>query len=557
MRRGIGRVFLASLLAGLATLAVMAAGASAAGSRAADKTSFVYGMEGGFTTLDWSAVYQGNPEREAGFELGGTLFQWDVSKLRKNGCNQFAGASDIKPELAESATWVEADKAWTIKLRANAKGPNGNAVTADDVKYTFDRLIANKQSVVNFLMNSVAYYGTTLGDITTNPIEVVNPSTFKLHVKAKTAMDLTALTWFQFRIVDSKEAKSHATSDDPWSNSWLKNNNPGYGPWQISGWQPGSAIFLTPNKNYFGTRGNIKKLIMKSIPDASTRRQLLEAGQIDFAQKLTYSDYSSLTQKGTKATGVEVQRCFSADRTDLLLNFKDPILAKTKVRQALSLATDRAELAKGGYLGQFPPSHWGVGASYTFKKTAAGTFPPVDVAGAKKLLADAGYPNGFDLNIIYSPARPGPEADQLVVLLKSEYAKIGVNVSLTRIASSADFQAAFTAGKYQAMLYLEPPAIGDVFYSLNLYNTTASFQNTFGYSNADYDRLVGEIRVTPAGPGREARVSKVAEIIVDTVPVIYITDNIFLHAMRARFDPASVTHPPNGEVYVYTINALK
>ena len=555
MRRAFWRAATVVVAAALTALAVLAASAGAASGRQADKTSFVYGAEGSFSTLDWSAVYQGNPMREAGFELGGTLFTWDTSKLRAAGCNQFGSASDIKPELAESATYDDSAKAWTIKLRANAKGPNGNAVTADDVKYTFDRLIANKQSVVNFLMNSVAYYGTTIGDITTNPIEVVNPGTFKLHVKAKTALDLTILTWMQFRILDSKEAKTHASDTDLWSNAWLKNNNPGYGPWQISGWAPGSALFLTQNKNYWGPRGNIKKEIIKSITDASTRRQLLESGQLDYAAKLSYSDYIALTQKGTKSTGVKVQRCFAADRTTLLLNFKDPILAKLKVRQAISLAVDRSELAKGGYLGQFPPSHWGVGASYAFKKTAAGTFPPVDVTKAKALLADAGYPSGFDMNMIYSPARPGPEADQLAVLLKTELAKIGINVTFTRIAASSDFQVAFTAGKYQSLLYLEPPAVGDVFYSLNLYNTSASFQNTFSYNNAEYDRLVGEIRVTPAGPAREARVSKVAEIIVDTVPVIYITDNLFLHAVRDRF--TGWTSPPNGEIYAYTLTAAK
>ena len=313
MRRVFSRVTIAALVVALASLAVMAAGASAANNRAQDKTSFVYGAEGGFTTLDWSQVYQGSPMRSAGFELGGMLFAWDTSKLRGAGCNQFAGAADIKPELAESATYDDAAKAWTIKLRPNAKGPNGNAVTADDVKYTFDRIIFNKQSVSNFLMNSVAYYGTTIGDVATNPIEVVNASTFKLKVKVKTALDLTVLTWMQFRILDSKEAKSHATSDDPWSNAWLKNNNPGYGPWQISGWSPGSGLFLTQNPNYWGPRGTIKKLIIKSIPDASTRRQLLEAGKVDFAARLTYSDYIALTQKGTKSTGVKVQRCFAAD----------------------------------------------------------------------------------------------------------------------------------------------------------------------------------------------------------------------------------------------------
>ena len=78
-----------------------------------------------------------------------------------------------------------------------------------------------------------------------------------------------------------------------------------------------------------------------------------------------------------------------------------------------------------------------VGAAYSFKKTAAGTFPAVDVIKAKALLADAGYPTGFDMNMIYSPARPGPEADQIAVLLQTQLKKIGINLTLTRIASAS------------------------------------------------------------------------------------------------------------------------
>ena len=69
----------------------------------------------------------------------------------------------------------------------------------------------------------------------------------------------------------------------------------------------------------------------------------------------------------------------------IIFNTENPKMANPKLRQALSLATDRGELAKGGYLGQFPKATWGVGAAYAFKKTAAGTFPAVDVAKAKEL----------------------------------------------------------------------------------------------------------------------------------------------------------------------------
>ena len=554
MRTTFGRSTALIVLVTLFVLGAVATTASASTSIRNDKSTFIFADVGTVTTLDLTQVYQGDPMRNVGFELGGTLFAWDMSKMRGAGCNQMAGPSDVKPELAESATWEPATSSWLIKLKS-MKSDAGNPLTAADVKFTFDRLILERQSVFNFLANSVASYGTVLGDITSNPVQIVNNSTVRFKVKARTATDLAVLTWMQTRIIDSVEAKKHATESDPWAKAWLQRNSPGYGPWKVSGFAPGSTLFLTANPNYWGPRGNLKKLVIRAVPDASTRRQLLETGKVDFAEKLSFSDYSSLTQKGTKTTGVKITRCFSANRTTMLLNQKDKTLANLKVRQAIQLAVDRGELAKAAYLGQYLASKHGVGASYQYKKSDKTAFPKVDVAKAKALLAEAGFPNGFKMNLTISPSRPGPEVDQLSVLMKAQLAKIGIDVNIVLIASSADFNAAFFAGNYQAMLYLEPPAIADEFYSLNLYNTTASFQNTFGYNNAQYDKLVGEIRVTPAGAARTARVAKVAEIIVETVPVVYITDNIFLHAVRDRF--TGMVFPPNGHVYVHTLTATK
>ena len=554
MRRGFRGVAAIVAFVALASFAVMAGTASASTARQTDKTSFVVADIGSITTLDWAQAYQGDPVRHVAFELGGSLVEWDTSKLRDAGCNQFGTVNDIKPGVAESWTWDAAKSSWIFKLRANAKSPTGNVIDAEDVRWSFERLIYYKQAVANFLMNNVALYGTVAGDITTNPISVIDKSTFALKVKAKTALDIAILTLLWFIPVDSVEAKKHATTDDPYAKAWLTFNRPAYGPFQVAGFAPGSAVFMTANPNYWGPRGNIKKAIIKSIPDASTRRSLLEAGKVDFAHRLTFSDYIALTQKG-KSSGVAVQRCFSGDRTTILLSFRNKTLANPKVRLALQLATDRGELAKAGYLGQYPRATNGASAIVPYKRSAATKFPAVDVTQAKALLAEAGFPSGFNLPLIIHPSRPGPEVDQLSVTWKAQMAKIGVNVQIQLAPSAADFSNQFFAGNYQAMLYLEPPAVGDPFYSLNLYNTTASFQNTFGYNNAEYDRLVGEIRVTPPSPAREARIAKVAQIIVETVPVIYVTDNIFLHAVRDRF--TGWIHPPNGEIYIYTLTATK
>ena len=523
----------------------------AGGASAKVNTSFVYGSEGGITTLNWGAPFQGTPEREIGSEMGGMLYAWDVSKLRGNGCDQLPGVGDVKGDLVQSAKWDPKSSSYIITLR-NTKSENGNPLTSADVKFTFDHLIAAKTSVAALLMNTVADYGITLGDTSTDPFQPVNKQTVRLHVVRKTPFDLAILTWPSFRILDSVAVKQHATTSDPYADAWLQNNNPGFGPWKVSGFAPGSAVFLTRNPNYWGPRGNIKKEIIKNIPDGSTRAQLLAAGQLDYAANLSYSDYISLTKKGP-SSGVAVQRCFSANRTTLVLNFKDPILGNQMVRQAISMAIDRSALNKAGYLGQFLPARYGVGTQYSFTKSAAVAYPPVNIAKAKALLAAAGYPNGFQMTMLMSLGRPGPEALPLSVLIKSELAQIGIDVTIQQIASTTDFLGAFTAGNYQAMLYLEPPAISDPYYSLNLLNASDSFQDTFQYHNAEYDQLVGQLRFMAPGPARDAVVTKLSSIVVDTVPVVYLTDNIFLHAVRNRF--TGWTHSPSGDIYAYLLKA--
>jgi peptide/nickel transport system substrate-binding protein len=79
----------------------------------------------------------------------------------------------------------------------------------------------------------------------------------------------------------------------------------------------------------------------------------------------------------------------------------------------------------------------------------------------------------------------------------------------------------------------------------------ASLRDTFGASNAEYERLLARIRLTPPGPARRRQVTRAAEIVVATVPVLPLTDNLFVRAVRTSY--TGWIHPPNGELYVHLL----
>jgi peptide/nickel transport system substrate-binding protein len=513
-------------------------GSSDGGNNAGGDVTFTYALTGVPSSLD-PADYEGDPSRDIGYEMGSTLFRWNSEKLPSFGCDALPTVSDITGELAKS--WKRSADGKTITVTLNdAKSSFGNNLTANDVKWTFDRLIALEVGTPDTLMHTITHSAA-------DPISVVDDHTFEIHLDSASNLDLAILTWPQFRILDSTEVKKHASSSDEWGKEFLKTTSANFGPWQNSSsdFDSGNKLTMHANPNYTADRGDVRTLVMLSVPDASSRAQLLQTGNADYAAALQYDQYAELKN----AKNVDVQTCASADRIPLVLNEKDPKLAKQDVRKAISMAIDRDAIVKAVYHGFNQPSKYGLSQSYDYPTTDAGTYK-FDVAQAKQLMQKAGV-DSIDLTLIESPARPGPEAEQIAILLKNQLSKIGVNVKIQPKASATDLNTVFHEGTYQAVLYLEPPAISDPYYSLSLYNTSTSSLNTFHYKNERFDSLTNTIATTEPGDQRNKAISEAAEIVVQDPPCIYLVDKQFVHAVSTEF--GNYQHPPNGEVFVYTL----
>lgn len=516
--------------------------APAEDSDAEGDATFVYAMAGVPDTLDHIPTYQGDSTRRMMYELGSTLTRYAQEEA---GCDTLQSVEEIEGDLAES--WERDDEGNLVfTLREGVVSADGNPMTAADVVWSLERA-RELSPIVNFLMSDVADFvdeGVW--------IEEVDDMTVKVIVNVPTALDHAVFTWGQMVIFDRTAVEANVDiADTAAVTDFLNTNLPTFGPWVLDRFEPGTEVAFTPHPEYWGaeSRGNVSELVLRNVSEASTRLQLVETGEADLAGQLSFEQYESL--QGGGEDGAQVLACASPNRDMILLNTGQNAFGDVDVRRAISMAIDRETLAQSAYRGFAEPTTTGLSqVAYEFPDPA-NQFE-FDPEQAQQLLADAGA-EGLQMSLRASPTRPGAHAEAVAIQVQSMLQQIGVQTEIDLIAGAAEFSDAFFAGEYEAILYNEPPAIGDPFYSLNLYNTTASFQNTFGFANDRYDEVAAEIQQTEPGEERQALMQEASEIIIEEVPSVYLVERQYVYAWSDQVDVDSYRHAPHGEIRVVNL----
>jgi peptide/nickel transport system substrate-binding protein len=464
-----------------------------------------------------------------------TAVLFEGVSVEAGACKGMSNVSQLSPSLFESWSQSDDGKVVTLTLREGVLSSAGNEFTSADFVWSIERTLALVSSA-NFLTKVISVWADS-------PVTVVDDHTVELHVDDPGSLDVALFTQFRWAILDSTVGKAEATKEDPWAVEFFSSNSADFGPWQFTSadWQPGEELVMHRNPNYFDQEslGNIGRLIMRVIPEGSTRAQLLRTGEVDFASQLAPSEYASLRTDAS----VQVFECDGADRDGLFLNQSDERFADLKVRQAISYAIDREELVQAAYDGAALPATDGLNQSYGFPEPESRF--EFDPEKAKALLAEAGYPDGFATEIAYGIDRPGPQAEQEAINIASQLAKVGIEASLRVIASPAEFQSAYLDGTYQMMIQTEPPAIPDASYASGLYSSCGGFQNSYGYCNERYDELTSEIRRTAPGPERDQLMAEISSLIVETIPVVYLVDSRVPRAFAGNIDLSTYNHQPD------------
>ncbi|HWK26416.1 MAG TPA: ABC transporter substrate-binding protein, partial [Solirubrobacter sp.] len=463
-------------------LAVAGCGAADEPSRGGTSSkTFVYAVPDVPDSLD-AFPFSGDATRWQLVARKSTLIDYDVAKLPDRGCKQVPTNADVTGQLAES--WTVSDDGLTITLKLRDTGSQyGHRLSAEDVKWSVERSLA----LAPFMPPTLSEIGRF--DVK-HMVTVVDPRTVAFHLTEPFAFAVPLLGNNTMPIFDSTEARKHATGDDPWASKWLSTHIADFGAWKLESFTPGSEIVLTPNPNSTLPHGNVGRLVLRAVPDAAVRMQLLQSGDAQYAARLSYDQYQQLGD----SPNAQVTSCVSTNRDFLVLNLADKRLKDLRVRQAISLAIDRDALIEPVYRGFAEPARFGFTQFLQVPQPPADQAIAYDPAKARTLLAQAGYPHGFDLEILYSAVRPGPAVDQLAPVLQAMLGQVGIKVKLRNIAGSADFFAAYNEGNYDAVIYSEGNILSDPTWIGTYFVASYGTNNTFGFKSREWDSTLEQAR---------------------------------------------------------------
>jgi peptide/nickel transport system substrate-binding protein len=455
---------------------------------------------------------QGGPSNETSPFTAATLVRY-----KQVPATQLPGPYAVEPYLAQS--WKrDSDGSYEFTLR-DAKSPEGDTITSQDVKWSFERKL---------VINPTAQTLYTSANIDkTNPITIIDSRTFRINLTEPSALLLATLAIYQMGISDSTQALKHATSTDPWATAWFASHSESYGAYYIAGFIPGQAVFFKANPNYWAPLG-VKAIAVHAIPDPSVRLQLLLSGQVDYASGLTNDQIAT----ASKAKNIRVFIGASPQTDVLIPNERLAPFANSLVRKALNMAIDRKAIASSIYGGYARPGVTQLNSAIPLPRFTKVTPYTYDPTAAKALLAQAGYPNGFSFTLTICPCRPGAYSATLATLIQSQLAQVGITANINTVASSAQFTAGFKT--YDMYLYNQGSGEMDVFYTANLFYGTNGSRNTFGYSSQRLDFLNYAGFSTAAGNRRDREARGVIKILEADQPLVPLEETSNIHLWNKR-----------------------
>jgi peptide/nickel transport system substrate-binding protein len=363
----------------------------------------------------------------------------------------------VQPALATS--WdISADGLdYTFHLVEGVTFHDGTTFDADDVVFTYGRITAAES--VN------AQKGLYAG---IQSVTALDPKTVEIKLKGPDGLFLFNIGRGDAVIVAPESAANNAATPV------------GTGPFKFVNWQKGADLNLEQYANYWGTKPALTKVTYVFINDAAARVNALLAGSID---GINNTDASTL---GVFSADPRFKVVVGSTEGETLLvqnNARKPF-SELKVRQAVAHALDRAEIIAGASSGygtpigsHFPPHN----PDYI---DLTGTYP-YDLDAAKKLLTEAGYPDGFTATIKLPPIPYATIGGQIIA---SQLAKIGIKLTQVNVDWNQWIGDVFTNKDYDLTIvsHVEPFDIG-IYADPNYY---------FGYNDADFQAIMKTLNET-------------------------------------------------------------
>ncbi|MDY3281613.1 ABC transporter substrate-binding protein [Dysosmobacter sp.] len=425
---------------------------------------------------------------------------------------------DLIPAVAESYTVSEDRLTYTFTLRDGVKFHNGDTVTAEDVVYSINRCAAASETGIVQVEAFSAIQELKAVDERTVSITIAEPSNEFLSYLTVAVLPAD---------YDQQDTAPVGT-----------------GPFKFVSRAAQDSVVLEKFDGYWGTPAYLDKVTLKIIENADTLMMSLQSGAIDLCSHLTSTQVAQLGDDFDVAEGTMnlVQAMY--------LNNAEKPFDDVRVRQALCCAVDKQQiidLAFDGYGSPIGSSMYPAFGKY-FDDSLTDYYTR-DVDKAKALLADAGYPNGFDMTITV-PSNYKPHMDTAEVLVQ-QLADIGVNAAIQPIEWESWVSDVYAGRQFQSTV-VGVDASNMTARALLERFTSAYGKNFINYSSDEYDRLFQQVLASSDDEEQTALYKQMERNLTENAANVYIQDLADLVAVRKGLE--GVTFYP---IYVLDLSTVR
>jgi peptide/nickel transport system substrate-binding protein len=493
------REFLKSTTAIAATSAVSAPAIFSPARAQARQETILVVSESGPNNIDIHGVGTNVP----GYEVSWNCYDRLISHEMKTGPagQPYYDKDKFKPELADDMNI--GDMSVTFKLKKNATFQDGTPVKAKDVKWSLDRAVS---------VGGFPTFQMGAGSLTKpEQFVIVDDTTVRVDFYKKDRLTIPDLAVVVPAIYNSELVKKNATEKDPWGLEYTKQNTAGSGAYRVTKWTPGAEVIL---ERFDGWQGGelpkTKRIIWRMVPSAGNRRALLERGDADISYELPNKDFVELKDAGKLNI---VSTPFSNGCQYLGMNVKNAPFDNPKVRQAVAYAVPYQKIMDAVLYGLGTPLFGRAPGAATQVAWPQPTSYNTDIAKAKALMAEAGYPNGFETTLSFDLGFATVN-EPTAVLIQEGLGQIGIKTTINKIPGS-NFRTELNKKVLPLYLnvfsgWLDYPE----YFFIWCYHGKNSIFNTMSYQSKEMDAMI-DGAVDAAAIGDKAKYEKDVKGFVD------------------------------------------
>jgi ABC-type dipeptide/oligopeptide/nickel transport system permease component/ABC-type transport system substrate-binding protein len=393
------------------------------------------------------------------------------------GLVSFAADGTVQPKLALSWETSADGLSYTFHLRRGVHFHDGSVFDAGAARFSLERARA---------VDSVNAQKSRLAAI--QSVEAVDAATLRITLVRRSGGLLQSLALGSFIMVSPESATGNAA------------HPVGTGPFRFSEWRRGDSLTLVRNENYWGRPARLERATFKFIADPSAAYAALMAGDVDafdnYPAPESFAQFAADPRFAVFVGPTEME-------TILALNNREPPLSNVLVRRAIAHAIDRRALIDGAMFGYGTP----IGSHFPPRNPAyvdlTGQYPH-DVAKAKALLSEAGYPNGFSVTLKLPPpsyARRGGE------IIAAQLAQVGIRATIENLEWAQWLDQVYARHDFDMSIVGHAEPLD--------YDIYARDDYYFGYSNPAFKKLIADLDDTVDPERRRALLEQVQHTLAD------------------------------------------